>query len=105
MDKSKSTTGYIFTLIGNPISWKSCSQHAFTLSTIEVEYIASIEASKESIWLKALVSYFGLEQEKVLIFCDNQSAISLTKNPVNHDKTKHIDYKMHYVREGGGRHN
>lgn len=70
-----------------------------TLSTTKADYVSSIEAFKEAIWLKALVSDFGIGQEKVIIHYDNQSAIYLTKNLMFHEKTKHIDYKMHFARE------
>ena len=80
LDKRKSTTGYIFTLGGGPVSWTSILQSTIALSTIEVEYMAATEAVKEVIWLKGLLCDLGVIQETIAIFCDNQSAIFLAKN-------------------------
>ncbi|KAL2240917.1 UNVERIFIED_CONTAM: Retrovirus-related Pol polyprotein from transposon TNT 1-94 [Sesamum indicum] len=87
----KSTTSYVFTLCGSCISWKSQLQHIVALSTTEAEYIAATEAFKEAIWLKGLFKEFGILKDKVTMFSDNQSGIQLCKNPIFHDRTKHID--------------
>ena len=99
LDKRRSTTGYIFTLGGGPISWGSILQWTIALSTTEAEYMAVTETVKEVIWLKGLLSDLGVIQEKNKVFCDNQSVIFLAKNPTYHARTKHIDVKYHYVRK------
>ncbi|KAH9717217.1 hypothetical protein KPL71_021741 [Citrus sinensis] len=95
LDKRRSTTGYIFTLGGGPVSWRSILQSTIALSTTEAEYMAAIKAVKETIWLKGLLGDLGVIQENIVVFCDNQSAIFLTKNQTYH----YIDVKYHYVRE------
>jgi hypothetical protein len=59
---------------------------------MEAEYIVACSASCEAIWLlKLLIGLFDLEMEATTILCDNQSCIKMTKNPVFHDKSKHIE--------------
>lgn len=69
------------------------------LSTTEAEYMAMVEAVKESIWLKGLIEEFGYKQSSVDVWCDSQSALCLTKNNVHHERTKHINRKMHFIRD------
>jgi hypothetical protein len=68
------------------------------MSTIEVEYMATVETVKEALWLTGLVTKLGIHQE-VLLYCDSQSAIYLAKNQVYHARTKHIDVIFHKIRE------
>jgi len=62
MDSRRLMTGYVFTLGGSVVSWKATLQPKVTLSTMEAEYVTLTEAAKEGIWLKGLVSDFGLPQ-------------------------------------------
>ncbi|KAH9687674.1 hypothetical protein KPL70_014852 [Citrus sinensis] len=73
-------------------------QSVVALSTTEAEYTATTEAVKEALWLKGLVTELGLNQKSVLVYCDSSSAIHLSKNPAHHEKTKHIDIKLHFIR-------
>ncbi|KAH9782721.1 Integrase catalytic domain-containing protein [Citrus sinensis] len=99
LNKRRSTTGYVFTLGGGPVSWRSILQSTIALSTTEAEYMAATKAVKEDIWLKGLLGDLGVIQENIVVFCDNQSVIFLVKNQTYHARTKHIDVKYHYVRE------
>ncbi|KAK3010396.1 hypothetical protein RJ639_011710 [Escallonia herrerae] len=99
LDSRRSTTGYVFTFYGGPISWKSVLQSTTALSTTEAEYMALTEAAKEALWLKGLVEELGFKQRCVLLQCDSQSALDLAKNRVFHARTKHIDVRYHRVRE------
>jgi len=98
LDGRKSTTGYIFTLDGTAISWKSKLQGKVSPSTIEAEYIAISEAAKEMIWLKNLLKELGKRQDEPSLFSGSQSAICLAKNPILHSKCKHIELKYHFIR-------
>ena len=98
-DNRKSQTGYIFTLYGSAISWKSGLQSVVALSTTEAEYIALAEAVKESFWVKGFLRDFGICQKVVTVYCDSSSAISLTKHQVFHERSKHIDVRLHFVRD------
>jgi len=86
----RSTTGYVFTISGTTISWVSKLQSVVALSTMEVEYVATIEASKEMIWLQRFLDELGKKQELGRLYSDRQSAIHLEKNSPFHSKTKHI---------------
>ncbi|GKB59914.1 hypothetical protein Tco_0916100 [Tanacetum coccineum] len=99
LDGSKSTTGYVFTLSGEIVSWVSKLQSIVVMSITEAEYVAVAQANKEAVWLKMLLEELGHEQEKITLFCDNQSALYLARNPVFHSKTKHIRVQYHFVRQ------
>ncbi|KAH9685060.1 hypothetical protein KPL70_013801 [Citrus sinensis] len=98
LDIRRSQTGYMFMLNGCLISWKASLQHVVALSTTEAEYTTASEAVKEALWLKGLISELGIPQKVVDIHCDNSSAIYLSRNPAHHEKTKHIDIKLHFIR-------
>ncbi|KAH9705095.1 hypothetical protein KPL70_011743 [Citrus sinensis] len=99
LDKRRSVTGLVFTLCGGVVSWKSTLQSVVALSTTKAEYIALTEVVKEALWLKGLVTELGLEQESVTVNCDSSSAIQLSKNPKYHERTKHVDVRMHFIRD------
>jgi hypothetical protein len=82
------------------ISWQSRKKSNIALSTAEAEYIAACSASYKAMWLrKLLTDLFDLEMEATMILCDNQSCIKMTKNPVFHDRSKHIEIQYHYIRD------
>ena len=85
-------------LSGASISWFSGKQRTVSLSTANTEYIALSEAAREGLFLKQMFSEIGVEIGTVLIMQDNQATISLTRNPVHHKRSKHIDIKYHFVR-------
>jgi len=100
VDDRKSTTGVIFFLGDNPISWFSRKQKVVALSSCEAEYIAASAAACQGVWLEALrAELMEQSSQRIMLRIDNQSAISLCKNPVFHDQSKHIDTKYHYIRE------
>lgn len=99
LDKSKSTAGYVFTLTGGAVSWVLKLQSVVATSTIEAEYVAAAQASKEAVWLKMIMEELGHEQENIPLFCDSQSALYLARNPAFHSKSKHIRVQYHFVRE------
>eukprot|EP00253_Pinus_taeda_P026021 PITA_26021 len=98
LKKRRSTTGYVFTLVGGAISWMSKLQETVAFSTTEAEYIVASDASKEAIWLKGLLDEIGRTQEKVNVLCDSQSAIYLATNLAYHSRTKHIDVRYNFLR-------
>ncbi|KAH9800568.1 hypothetical protein KPL71_000711 [Citrus sinensis] len=99
LDRRKSISGYLFILDSCLISWKATLQHIVALSSTEAQFVAATEAVKESMWLRGLLNELWLKQKTVKIFCDNQSAIQLIKNQVYHERTKHIDVKLHFIRD------
>jgi hypothetical protein len=99
VDSMRSTGGYVFLLTGGAISWSSKRQATVALSSTEAEYMAATHASKEALWLKRLIGELGWRQSAVEVFCDNQSALKLMRNPQYHARTKHISVQFHFVRE------
>jgi hypothetical protein len=69
------------------------------LSTLEAEYMAASEASKEAIWIKRLFDNLRLSSQSPLIYIDNLGCIQNIQNPRHHERTKHIDIRYHFVRE------
>nr|GEU33854.1 retrovirus-related Pol polyprotein from transposon TNT 1-94 [Tanacetum cinerariifolium] len=99
LDARKSLSLYTFSHCGSAISWYSFLQAIISLSTTEEEYISSNEGVKEAIWHRGMVNEFGLPQEVLVVYYDNQSAMHLTKNNKFHSNTKHIEVRHHFVRD------
>eukprot|EP00253_Pinus_taeda_P022086 PITA_22086 len=77
------------------VSWGSRKQKSMALSFADAEYMASSMATCEAIWLrKLLVGLFGQWMDPTSIFCDNQSCLRLSKNPMFRDRSKHIDIRQ-----------
>ena len=98
----RSITGYNFQLSSTEplISWKSRKQQTVAWSTCEAEYVALANAVQEAKFLNQLCKDMkvSIKQGKSLIRIDNQGAMNLAKNPVHHQRTKHIDIKYHFIR-------
>lgn len=100
IDDSKSTTGYVFNLGSGAISWQTKKQNVVALSSAEAEYISLSMAGCQALWLRGILVTLGKYQiNATKLFCDNKSAIALSKNPVFHGKSKHIRIKYHFIRE------
>ena len=102
LNDRKSTTGYYFKFEGNggATSWEVKKQATVALSSAEAEYQAMAAAVQEAIYLRALLEDFGLPMKKPIdIGEDNQSCIKMCHNPVMHKRSKHIDTKLHFIRE------
>ena len=93
-------SGYVFQLANGAITWASRKQNSVALSTCEAEYMALSVTTQEVIWLRRLLEEMRCEQkEPTTIWEDNQGSISTAKNPVFHNRTKHIQIRNHFVRE------
>ena len=95
----KSTSGWVFTYNGAPISWASKKQGLVTRSSIEAELVAGSIASAEGIWLISLGNNFQHKFTPIPLFTDNQSFIALSNNNMSSLRTKHIDIHHHYTRD------
>ena len=99
-DTRRSTSGYIFMIGNNVISWGSKKQPVVALSTTEAEYIALCSATQEAVWLRRLLESIQLVQNgPTTIVEDNQGTISMAKNLRDSSRTKHIDIRYHFNRE------
>jgi hypothetical protein len=82
------------------ISWASKKQNSVALNTAKVEYIAACDVCTKAIWLCKLISrLFDQVLDSTLIYCDNQSCMKLSENPVLHDRSKHIEIKYYFIRD------
>ncbi|KAH9648545.1 hypothetical protein KPL70_025633 [Citrus sinensis] len=100
VDDRKSITGFVFFIGDIAFTWMSKKQPIVTLSTCEAEYVTAISSVCHAIWLSNLLKELSLAQEEPTEICvDNKSAIALSKNPVFHDRSKHIDTRYHFIRE------
>lgn len=96
----RSTSGYCTFVWGNLVTWRSKKQPVVARSSAEAEYRALVNGICEGMWLKRLLSELKLEDgHPVDLICDNQAAISIAKNPVHHDRTKHIEVDRHFISE------
>jgi transposase InsO family protein len=97
---SKSTSGYVVFLNGCAVSWKAIKQKSTSTSTVEAEYIAASTACKEVMWLRWLIEeILGGSVPTPVLWVDNEGARQLAQNDSISEKTKHIRYSYHFVKE------
>ncbi|XP_019093319.1 PREDICTED: uncharacterized protein LOC109129512 [Camelina sativa] len=99
VDDRRSTSGGCFFMGNNLISWHNKKQNSVSLSTAEAEYIALGRCCTQITWMKQMAADYDIVSDSILIHCDNQSAINISKNPVQHSRTKHIDIRHHFIWE------
>ncbi|KAJ9544716.1 hypothetical protein OSB04_024423 [Centaurea solstitialis] len=105
-DDFRSQSGYVFTLNGGAISWKSSKQDTIADSTTEAEYIAASDAAKEAVWLRSFITDLRVVasiSRPIDIYCDNSGAVAQAKEPREHHKSRHVLRKYHLIREIIGR--
>jgi len=96
----RSVTGYLVMLGSSPISWKSKKQSTVSRSSSEAEYWAMAQAASEITWMVRLLEELGVYNlTPVTLNCDNQSALHIARNPVFHERTKHIEIDCHFIRD------
>src|SRR3954464_4374358 len=95
----KSTSGSCQFLGSHLISWYSKKQATIALSTTEAEYVAAAGCSTQMLWMKSQLEDYQIYESNIPIFCDNTSAICLSKNPILHSKAKLIEIKHHFIRD------
>ena len=81
------------------MSWSSKKQNSVALSTAEAEYVAAGSCCAQLLWMRQTLKDFGYSLTKVPLLCDNESAIMIAYNPVDHNRTKHIDIRHHFLRD------
>ncbi|KAK1422393.1 hypothetical protein QVD17_25482 [Tagetes erecta] len=96
----RSTSGY-FTLVGgNLVTWRSKKQKVVALSSAEAEFRGIARGLAEVLWIRKLLTEIGFPQTKASrIMCDNKAAIQISENPVQHDRTKHVEVDRHFIKE------
>lgn len=103
IDDRRSTTGCCFLKQNAAISWSSKLQKTIALSTTEAEYMSLSTIAQEALWLRQFENEFKMDghssSNPTTIYCDNMSAIDLSKSIGYHARTKHIDIRHHFVRQ------
>lgn len=97
----RSVGAYIFLMAGAAITWQSKKQSTVSFSSTESEYIALGAAGREAVWLTHILDELQIPRQTnaITIYEDNQAAIALSKNPIQHSRTKHIDICHHAIRD------
>ncbi|WVZ70948.1 LOW QUALITY PROTEIN: hypothetical protein U9M48_019577 [Paspalum notatum var. saurae] len=95
----KSTSSTCQFLGTSLVSWSSRKQSSVATSTCEAEYVAAASCFSQILWMLATLRDYGLTYERIPILCDSSSAIIVTKNPVLHSRTRHIDVRYHFLRD------
>nr|GEY34844.1 retrovirus-related Pol polyprotein from transposon TNT 1-94 [Tanacetum cinerariifolium] len=98
-DTRRSTSGSVQFLGERLISWSSKRQKSAAISSTEAEYIALSGCCTQILWIRSQLSDYGLVFNKILMYCDNKSAIALCYNNVQHSRSKHIDIRYHFIKE------
>ena len=99
-DDHKSTSSFVFNVAESSISWSSKKQATVTTFFVETEYVTSVNATKEAIWLHTLLTELDFPPTTAtMIYADNQGCIALANNLVSHSHAKHIDICHYFIRE------
>ena len=99
MDDRISTSSGCFYIGNCLVVWMSKKQNSISLSIAEAEYIATGSCCSQLLWIKQILRDYRIDQGTIVVFCDNTSAINISKNPVLHSRTKHIDIRHHFIRD------
>lgn len=96
----KSTSGYFTFVGGNLVTWRSKKQKVVALSSAEAEFRGIAKDVCELLWLKRLLAELGFGLNSAMnLYCDNKAAIEISHNPVQHDRTKHIEVDRHFIKQ------
>jgi hypothetical protein len=95
----KSTSGGCQLLGCSLVSWSSKKQNSVALSTAEAEYISAGSCCAQLLWMKQTLLDYGINFKDILLLCDNESAIKIANNLVQHSRTKHIDIRHYFLRD------
>jgi hypothetical protein len=100
-DNGRLTSGFVLKIGTGAVSWSSKLQTTVALSTTEAEYVAACYAGREVLWLQNLLSELGFQSDCApsQLRMDNQSAISVAKNPEHHGQMKHLDLAFYWLRD------
>ncbi|GJR63476.1 retrovirus-related pol polyprotein from transposon TNT 1-94 [Tanacetum coccineum] len=96
----RSTSGYLTLVGGNLVTWRSKKQKVVALSSAEAEFRGIARGITEVLWIRKLLTEIGYPpQEPSKVMSDNKAAIQISENPVQHDRTKHIEIDRHFIKE------
>jgi len=96
----RSTSGYCTLLGGNLVTWRSKKHNVVSRSSAEAEFRSMALGICELLWIKIILEDLRIKwEEPMRLYCDNKSAIGIAHNPVQHDRTKHVEVDRHFIKE------
>lgn len=96
----KSTSGYCTYVWGNLVTWRSKNLNVVARSTAEAEFRSMVNGICELLWIKRVLEDLKKDIKLPMkLFCDNKTTISISQNPVQHNRTKHIEIDQHFIKE------
>ncbi|GJX71714.1 retrovirus-related pol polyprotein from transposon TNT 1-94 [Tanacetum coccineum] len=98
-DTRRSTFGSAQFLGDKLVSWSLKKQKSTAISTIEAEYIALSGCCAQILWMRSQLTYYGFAFNRIPMYCDNKSAITLCCKNIQHSRSKHIDVRFHFIKE------
>nr|GEW85574.1 retrovirus-related Pol polyprotein from transposon TNT 1-94 [Tanacetum cinerariifolium] len=99
IDSRKSTSEGIQFLGDKLVSWMSKKQNCTAMSLAEAEYVALSTSCAQVMWMRTQLQDYGFNYDKIPLYCDSQSPIAISCNPVQHSRTKHIHTRYHFIKE------
>ncbi|GJW08398.1 hypothetical protein Tco_1570821 [Tanacetum coccineum] len=100
LDSRKSTSGGIQFLGGDKlVSWSSKKQDCTSMSIAEAEYVSLSACCAQVLWMRTQLTDYGFHFDKIPMYCDSKAAITISCNPVQYSRTKHIDVRYHFIKE------
>lgn len=99
-DYSALISSYVVLLGDSPVSWKTKKQKRVSMSSAEAEYRSMATACQELMWIRELLQSLGISHTSPMqLVCDNKVVLHIAANPVFHERTKHIEFDCHFVRD------
>nr|GEZ79086.1 copia protein [Tanacetum cinerariifolium] len=99
INSCKSTSGGIQFLCDKLVSWMSKKHNCIAMSSAKTEYVALSASCTQVMWMRTQLLDYGFNYNKILLYCDSQSTIAISCNPVQHSRTKHIHTRYHFIKE------
>nr|GEV90250.1 retrovirus-related Pol polyprotein from transposon TNT 1-94 [Tanacetum cinerariifolium] len=98
-DSHKITSGGIQFLSDKLVSWMSKKHNCTAMSSVEAEYVVLSASCAQVMWMRTQLQDYGFNYNKIPLYCDSQSAIAISSNPVQHSHIKHIHTRYHFIKE------